>query len=300
MSTLRIGSRGSQLALAQANRVKNALQQQCGVASEIIPIKTQGDLDQTSPLHTIGGKGVFVKNIEIALLNHEIDFAVHSLKDVTSKPSDGLILAGFLQAEAITDALILADPYPSLNELPPGSVIATGSLRRKALLKKIRPDLKTIDIRGNVPTRVEKMKHAGYAGLMLSEAGLIRLGLEPCITQRFTPIQFCPAPGQGVITVQTRIEDETLQTLCRQISHPDQILKSTTELTLLEQLDFDCHAPFGACATLNGQNMSLQLFVANKNMDRFFEEFYTFSTDDRTKKAIKAAEKALTWLSQYE
>ena len=298
---LRIGSRGSKLALIQAERAKSLIQSVRPLWQiEIIVIKTLGDIDRVNPLHKIGGKGVFVKNIEIALANNEIDIAIHSLKDVTSKPVDGLEFAGFLNAEAITDAFIGLEPYKKLSDLPSGSLIATGSLRRKAVLKKYYPELKTVEIRGNVDTRMEKLDRKEFHGILLSEAGLLRLGFKDRITQHFTPREFCPAPGQGVITLQTRRDEVELKQICSSISDPQQFVKSQIEIAFLEHLDFDCHSPLGAHALIKQDQVHLQIFLANQIMDKYLETEFTWELAEAKKGALKAADNVIEWLKINE
>jgi len=231
---IRLGTRASQMALAQAEIVKSKLiAQNPTLTVEICPIITQGDKDLTTPLYEIGGKGVFIKELEKALLDNTVDIAVHSLKDMTSTLATGLHLISFLPAEAVTDALVLKSPYLSFADLPSGAVIATGSLRRKALLKKIRSDISTVDIRGNVITRLEKLQTENFHGLLLSEAGLIRLNRQHLISEHFSAKTFCPAPGQGVIAIETRQQDEKVNAICLSINDQQQHLKSTTELAFL-------------------------------------------------------------------
>jgi len=262
-SSIRLGTRGSKLALAQADIVSQKLSE---FNVKIVVIKTQGDQDITTPLSEMGGKGVFVKALEDALIQNEIDIAVHSLKDVTSAPNEGLRLAGFLKAESSADVLV---SRLKLSELPQGAVIATGSMRRKALLKKSRPDIKTVDIRGNVDTRLKKLDEGGFDGLILSEAGLIRLGLADRVTDRLDVSDFIPAPGQGVITLETRSGEEDLAS---KISDPDQERLSRLELKFLEKVGFDCTVPLGLHAIGMGDEVIIHLFVANDDFSDYYSE----------------------------
>lgn len=299
--TIRIGTRGSALALFQANRVKQTFEAlDESIKCQIKVIITQGDIDLVTPLHAMGGKSAFVRNLEIALYRNEIDIAVHSLKDITSRPLDGLELTGFLAAEAVTDVLILKHPYKTLQELPANAVIATGSLRRKAILKKLKPEIQTADIRGNVHTRLQKLENGQFEGVMLSEAGLMRLNLSHCITQRFTPDVFCPAPGQGVIVMQTRSNDAIPKQLCHSASDTQQMIKSRTELAFLERLEFDCHAPLGAHAMLSKDQIQFKIFLANSSMDKYFEKDFTFTIGRGYEYAVSAAEEVLQWLTENE
>lgn len=298
---IRIGSRGSRLALIQAEKAKALLQlARPKLQFEIIVIKTEGDIDRVSPIHEIGGKGAFVKNIELALCQREIDVAIHSLKDITSRPLQGLELAGFLPAEAITDALVAKKPGQTLANLPAGSLIATGSLRRKAFLQKNYAHLKTIDIRGNVHTRLEKLQKDSFDGLLLSEAGLIRLGLADQISERYTPQQFCPAPGQGVITIQVRHEDLEIKSMATEVSCPKQALKSQIELAFLEKLEFNCHAPLGAYAEVQEDVVQLHVFAANTAMQCFLETKWQWQLSCAMQGARAAALEVIKWLQDNE
>ncbi len=247
MRKIRIGSRGSALAMWQANHAKSLLPNH---DVEIKIIKTEGDLSD-KPLSEIGGKGVFIKSLELALLNNEIDIAVHSFKDVTSDLAPGLQLSGFLKPESVRDALIVGKA--------PVKTIATGSLRRIQLLKKLRPELKTVDIRGNVDTRLKKLDEGQFDGLILSEAGLIRLGLNDRVTESLDPMSFVPAPGQGVICFETR--EGELTDLCDSISDPEQLIISRIERQLLEEIGFDCTVPLGVYSELKDDKILMRVFL---------------------------------------
>ena len=294
---VRIGSRGSKLALIQAEKVKSLLHRvNSDWQYDIVIIKTTGDIDRTSPIHQIGGKGVFIKELENALSRNEIDIAVHSLKDMTSKPLEGFPLVGFLRPEANTDALVARNPHQRLEDLPAGSTVATGSMRRKAVLMQSYPHIRTVDIRGNVNTRLQKLQSGEFDALLLSEAGLIRLGVQDVITQRFDPAEFCPAPGQGVITIQNNAKDTQLLDAIVAISDPEQVIKSKIELSFLERLEFNCHTPLGACTTIAEKNVHMQLFLANEAMDRFLNTTLTWALSDAHKGARNAADMVVSWL----
>ena len=302
MKTVRLGTRGSKLALAQSHIVKEKLRVAFpGMEFLIIPISTKGDLDLTSPLSEIGGKNVFIKELEWALLENKIDIAIHSLKDITSSLMPDLKLSAFLQAEAVNDVLLTKKKLDTLDELPLGARIATGSMRRKALLKKIRPDLLTLDIRGNVLTRIEKLEIGTFDGLILSEAGLTRLGLQNLISYRFDPFTFCPAPGQGVIALETRVKDSFIESLCSSINDKNQAIKSTTELSFLKSVHFDCSAPLGLYAYLEGEeHLKLFGFLANEKMDHFIEETLRFPIEERKEAARALSELFLKWRNHHD
>jgi hydroxymethylbilane synthase len=300
---VRIGTRGSKLALAQADIVKGKLESSFpDIQFEIQVIHTQGDIDLKSPLFEIGGKGVFIKELEVALVKNEIEIAVHSMKDITSALLPGLQLTAFLKAEAVTDVFILSPPYRHFEDLPWGATIATGSLRRRALLKKLRPDIKFTDIRGNVLTRISKLKEGVADGLLLSEAGLIRLGLQDQITYRFNPCIFCPAPGQGVIVLETRSNDEVINKLCKAINNEEQSIKTSTELSFLEKVQFDCRAPLGLYAQIDKAKDTIDFtaFLANLAMDQYIEERLKFPIDERIERASDLASKFMEWRAEHD
>lgn len=301
MKICRLGTRGSKLAVAQVEIVKAKLEKaNPNTKFEIEIIHTQGDIDLTSPLCEIGGKGVFIKELEVALLNKQIDIAVHSLKDITTALPIELQLSAFLPAEAFTDVLILNSKYKHFDDLPLGAILATGSMRRKALLKKIRPDIKTIDIRGNVLTRIEKLNEGSFDGVLLSEAGLIRLQLEHLISYRFNPHLFCPAPGQGVIALESRKDNPDSLKICRSINDRNQEIKSTTELAFLEKVDFDCRAPLGLHAILEKGNLSMITFMATEAMDQYMEQRVELRLDHHLEDSMKLADDFISWREKYD
>jgi len=301
MNVCRLGTRGSKLAVAQVEIVKAKLEKvNPNTKFEIEIIHTQGDIDLTSPLCEIGGKGVFIKELEVALLNKQIDVAVHSLKDMTTALPDELELSGFLPAEAFADVIVLSSKYEYFDELPPGATLATGSMRRKALLKKIRPDIKTADIRGNVLTRISKLNEDAFDGLVLSEAGLIRLHLEHLISHRFNPHLFCPAPGQGVIALESRKDNPDILKICRSINDRNQEIKSTTELAFLEKVGFDCRAPLGLHAILEKGKLSMIAFMATETMDQYMEQRVDFRLDHHLEDSMKLADDFISWREKYD
>jgi hydroxymethylbilane synthase len=242
--TLTIGSRGSQLALWQAHHTATLLAR-CGVATEIKTIKTTGDHLQTASLVQAGGKGLFTKEIEEALLNGQIDLAVHSLKDLPTEHPPGLAIAAIPEREDPRDAMA-GSP---VTQLPNGARVGTSSGRRGAQLKLVRPDLSIEPIRGNVDTRLNKLKAGQYDAIMLAAAGLKRLGLAAEIAQLFTPEEICPAPGQGALAIQTREKDEAFQ-LCAALDHAETRLAVTCERAALAALGGGCQLPIGVYASL--------------------------------------------------
>lgn len=286
---IRLGTRGSRLALAQAEIISARLKKvDPSLIIDTVVISTSGDKDQKASLKDIGGKGVFIKEIEHALLNNTIDLAVHSFKDITSQTAAGLSLSGFLKPESVCDVLIscLALPF---KDIPSGSKIGTGSMRRRALLKRMRNDLEYVDIRGNIDTRISRVDEGVYAGIILSEAGVIRLGLTDKISERFDPELFVPAPGQGVIAVETRAGDDQLYRLCRTACDEEQFLVSSAEFLVLESLGFDCRMPFGMFSRIDKGVLKMKAFYEDLENGNFVEESITGCSEDSLKMAKQLA-----------
>lgn len=258
-----IGTRGSQLARAQTAIVARRIGEVYpDTEIEIKTIVTSGDRDQKNSLAAIGGKGIFIRELEIALIDGSIDIAVHSFKDVTAQLAYGLTLAAFLRPESVCDAMVTRSGI-SFEDLPSGARIGTGSMRRKVQLLRLRPDLQIAEIRGNVDTRIAKVDRGEYDGVMLSEAGLIRLGLTSCIAHRFDPASFYPAPGQGVITIETRKDASVLYETCVAAGDRQQLTVSTAELALLETVGFDCRTPLGVYTGIVGEELRMSGFFVD-------------------------------------
>jgi hydroxymethylbilane synthase len=253
--TLTIGSRGSQLALWQARFVASQLG--CaGVATRIEIIKTTGDHLQTASLAQAGGKGLFTKEIEDALLGRSIDLAVHSLKDLPTESPKGLTIAAIPERENPFDAIV----GKNLMHLREGAKVGTSSGRRAAQLRILRPDLVIEPIRGNVDTRLRKQKAGEFDAILLAAAGLIRLGLEEEIAQIFTANEFCPAPGQGALAIQTRLSDDA-EAVCGRLNHSATSQAVRCERALLSQLGGGCQLPVGAFAQSSGAALDLLAVV---------------------------------------
>ncbi len=268
--TIRVGSRGSDLARMQAETVIRALQaQNPGLHCEWACVTTTGDKDSRS-LSQIGGKGVFIKELEETLLKGRIDLAVHSLKDVTSQPHPELIFSGFLKPESIRDVLIFRQAE-TLHTLSKGATVATGSLRRRYQLLKRRPDLNLIDIRGNVPTRIQKLQDNQWDAVMLSEVGLMRLGISCPYQEPMNPDQFLPAPGQGVVAIEHLNSRTDIQALCEAISDSDQRLISQIELAFLQAVGFDCRMPLGMRTVREGDHIRTHILAATEDFQKEIE-----------------------------
>lgn len=248
MRELIVGSRGSALALKQTGLVIEQLQQQhTGLVCRVKIIKTKGDRIQDTPLAKIGDKGLFVKEIEEALIAGEIDFAVHSAKDLPSELPDELIIAAYPEREDPRDAYISHKGL--LAELPAGATVGTSSLRRKAQLLHIRPDLRITDLRGNLDTRLRKLDENHYDAIILACAGLNRLGLSDCITEILDPEITLPAAGQGVLGIECRAGDNVAGILSV-LDDPETSICITSERSLLSALSAGCQTPVAALANV--------------------------------------------------
>jgi hydroxymethylbilane synthase len=256
---LRIGTRASALATWQANWVASQLAS-TGLQVELVPITTQGDISQRDPIGDLGSPGVFTKELQRALLDERIDLAVHSLKDLPTDPVDGLVLAAVPPREVTADVLISRDKK-SFESLPAGAKIGTGSLRRRAQLLHWRPDVTMHDIRGNVDTRLRKLRDGQYDAIVLAQAGLRRLGLEAEITEHFATDRVLPAVGQGALGIEARSGDQQTTNALRSLNDPSSRAAVLAERALLHALRGGCLAPIGALAVVDDAG-SLQLQAA--------------------------------------
>jgi hydroxymethylbilane synthase len=245
---LRVGTRGSALALWQTERVRSLLAT-LGQETERVDIKTTGDMAPEVPLARIGSRALFTKQIDDALLERRIDLAVHSLKDLPTELPAGIVLGAVSQREDSRDALVGHEPI-TWASIPDDAVIATSSLRRRAQLLNQRPELRIVDLRGNVDTRLAKLdSHPEWTGIVLAAAGLVRLGLEGRIGERFSPATMLPAPGQGALAVTVRAEDATLLALVRRAVHDATTARLVSaERGFLQALEGGCQVPVGAYA----------------------------------------------------
>jgi len=248
--TLTVGTRGSVLALTQTDSVVRAL---CGhnpgLDVRVQRITTKGDALRDVPLAALGGRGVFVDAIEEALRRREIDLAVHSAKDLPSRVPPDLAIAAFLERADARDVLV--SRAGRLEELPPGARVGTSSLRRVSLIHAVRPDVETVDLRGNVDTRLRKLDAGDYDAIMLAAAGLIRLGLGNRITEWLPAESMLPSPGQGALAIEVRSDDHELRTLVRPLAHEPTEAALAAERAFLAQLGVGCAAAVGAYGTLD-------------------------------------------------
>ena len=259
--TLRIATRKSPLALWQAEHVKSRLMEaHDGLNVELVTFTTKGDKILDTPLAKIGGKGLFVKELETAILNGDADIAAHSIKDVPMEFPEGLFLSTILEREEPCDAFV-SNKIDSVQKLPIGATIGTCSLRRKSQLLSKRPDLKIKDLRGNVNSRLQKLDDGNYDAIILACAGLIRLEMSDRIKQRISSSWILPAVGQGAVGLEAREGDEEILSLISVLNHEDTSDRITAERALNKGLEGGCQVPIASYAMLDGDTLHLQALV---------------------------------------
>lgn len=257
--TIRIGTRGSPLALAQTNDVRRRLLAAHGFAEdsiEIVVIKTSGDRIQDRPLSEVGGKGLFTKELEEALLSGAVDLAVHSMKDMQTALPEGLAIGAVLEREDVRDAFISLK-YGSLAEVPPGAMIGTSSLRRRAQVRRLRPDLQVVEFRGNVETRLKKLQDGVADATFLATAGLRRLGMADRITAMVPVTEMLPAVAQGAVGIEIRSNDEAIAELAAPLDHQPTAICVATERAYLARLEGSCRTPIGGLARLENGRLTM-------------------------------------------
>lgn len=279
MDRIRIGTRGSKLALWQANFIQHSLEKlHPDISFEQKIIKTQGDRDQSSSLTKIGGQGVFTKAIEQALLDHEIDMAIHSLKDLPSSMTPGLMLGAVPERGPVEDVLITPGGL-FLNDLPVGAKIASGSIRRRSQILSRRPDLQLTDLRGNIETRIDKLHSTDLDGIIMARAAIVRLGLKNVKYQIFTLDEMLPAIGQGAIGVQVREGDEEIAGIAGSLNDKATNAAVAAERELLKKLDSGCQFPVGGYAIVNLNKLTIYGFVGSENGDKTIREVVESETE---------------------
>ncbi len=261
MKTLRIATRKSPLALWQAEYVKaNLLKHHPHLKIELVTFTTQGDKILDVPLAKIGGKGLFVKELESAMLAGEADLAVHSMKDVPMEYPEGLAITTICEREDPTDAFV-SNNFATFDDLPQGAIVGTSSLRRQCQLRALRPDLVIRDLRGNVGTRLGRLDNNEYDAIILASAGLKRLGLETRLRQQLT--QLLPAVGQGAVGIETRINDTELHRLLAPLHHPQTAVCVQAERAMNRRLQGGCQVPIAGYATIDNQILTLNALVGS-------------------------------------
>lgn len=255
--SIKIGTRGSKLALWQANLVKDQLEEK-GILAELVLYKTTGDLQQKQALHEIGSRGLFTKVLDDALLSQEIDLAVHSSKDIPSVLPDGLEISAFLKREDPRDVLLAVQPDIDLDNFSRKIVVGTSSLRRKSLLNHFAPNCEVKVIRGNVDTRIAKMKAGEYDAVMLAYAGVKRLGFTNLVRRKLNVNTFTPAIGQGAIGVMSRVGAKGINKVREVLNHKETEFAVVAERALLRRLEGGCTTPIFGLATVMGNSLSMQ------------------------------------------
>ena len=295
-SPLRIGTRGSPLALAQAYETRDRLSIAFGLSLnsfEIVVIKTTGDKVLNRPLKEIGGKGLFTKEIEEALLQESIDIAVHSMKDMPVQQPDGLILDTFLPREDVRDAFV-SRIHKSLADIPQGATVGTSSLRRKAQLMSKRPDLKIVEFRGNVQTRLKKLDDGVAECTFLAVAGLNRLKMEDIITAPISTDEMLPAVAQGAIGIERREKDIKVATMLEAIHNSTTGLLLSAERAFLEALDGSCETPIAGLAEFKNENLRFRGEILKTDGSEVYSDEQVVSKEDATLVGIEMAHKLLS------
>jgi hydroxymethylbilane synthase len=263
-AVVRIGTRASELAMRQARLVEAALLAR-GIASELVTFKTTGDKNLDQPLSEIGAKGLFTRELEVALSKNKIDCAVHSLKDLPTETPDGLEILAHLEREDPRDVLVVnrQTGAENLDDLPAGSRVGTSSLRRRAQLLARRPDLEVVELRGNVPTRLGKVESGRVHAAILAAAGLIRLEVERRITMFLEPPDWLPAAGQGAIAIQVRSDDTRMRDIVGPLDHQPTSTATRAERAFLTALEGGCQVPIGALVSDAGGTPTLYGMLAD-------------------------------------
>ncbi|AZU46741.1 porphobilinogen deaminase [Aeromonas hydrophila] len=270
--TLKIATRKSPLALWQANFVKDRLEALYPeLQVELVPMSTQGDKILDTPLAKVGGKGLFVKELETAMLEGRADIAVHSMKDVPVEFPEGLGLHTICEREDPRDAFV-SNRFGQIDELPQGAVVGTSSLRRQCQLRAARPDLVIRDLRGNVNTRLAKLDAGEYDAIILAAAGLKRLEMTHRITAFIEPEQSLPANGQGAVGIECRLDDHELHALLAPLEHPETRIRVLTERAMNRALQGGCQVPIGAYALVQGEEVWLRGLVGSPDGSRVIRD----------------------------
>ena len=294
MKILKIGSRGSDLALKQTNHVKKLLQEKYpDLKIEIQVIKTKGDINLETSIEDLGGKSAFTSEIENQILKNDIDIAIHSLKDLPIRLMDGLIYLGSPDREDVRDVFI-SNKWNCIDEIPENGVIATGSIRRKAQLLSFRPDLKIINLRGNIDTRLRKLDDLGWDGIITAAAAMHRLGLNARITQYLDVEHFIPAACQGALGIEVS-SNNNLISMLSSIVDENVTLCCKAERLFLSKMESGCFAPIGCLANIDmNQEFTMTGYVASRNGEKELKKTMIGNIESHEKVAMNLAEYLIT------
>jgi len=290
---IRIATRRSALALWQANHVAELLRSFAAVGSvELVPLSTRGDEILDKSLQKIGGKGLFIKELEVAMHEGDADIAVHSMKDVPAVMPPGFCIAAVLQRANHADALVSANGG-NLDTLPQGALIGSSSLRRQAQLKLLRPDLRIEPLRGNVNTRLAKLGNGDYDAIILAAAGLERLGLENHISQQFSPEQMLPAAAQGVIGIECLESRRELRDVLNKLDHEPTVRTTAAERAIARTLQASCQSPVATHAVMEGSSITVTALVAMPDGSRSIRDTVSGPSTDAEKLGQELANRLL-------
>lgn len=289
-----VGTRGSKLALIQTNWVVEELKKaNPEIEFEVKVIKTKGDLITHLPLHKIGDKGLFTKEIEQQLLDKEIDLAIHSMKDMPSILPEGLKFANVPKREDPRDVLVLKEGYTNLDDLPKGAKIGTGSKRRTYQLLKYRPDLEIVPIRGNIDTRIRKIEDENLHGVVLAAAGLIRANLKERISYYLPPNIMVPAPAQGALAIEIREHDSSIEEIVSHIKDEITEIQVAAERGFLTGVNGSCHIPMGAYCDIKDDNITLTGLYGDEDGDKLVIKSLDGKVKDASKLGFELADMVL-------
>jgi hydroxymethylbilane synthase len=293
-TTVRIATRKSALALWQAEYVKAQLEHfHPNISVELVPMTTKGDIILDTPLAKVGGKGLFVKELEVAMLENRADIAVHSMKDVPVEFPEGLGLEIICPREDPRDAFI-SNKIKSFDELPQGAIVGTSSLRRQCQIKALRPDLDIRDLRGNVNTRLAKLDNGDYDAIILAAAGMIRLEMPERIQEFIEPEVMLPANGQGAVGIECRIDDENIKALLAPLGCETTRIRVLAERSMNRALEGGCQVPIGSYAVIDNNNVYLRGLVGAVDGSKIITDNVTGDSANAEQLGLTLAEKLLS------
>ncbi|MBT8087437.1 MAG: hydroxymethylbilane synthase [Gammaproteobacteria bacterium] len=290
---IRIATRKSALALWQANHVADALRELDGVEGiELVPLSTRGDEILDRSLQKIGGKGLFIKELEIAMQRGEADIAVHSMKDVPADMPEGFCIAALLERANHADALVTTNGA-ELGDLPQDALVGSSSLRRQAQLRMMRPDLRIEPLRGNVNTRLSKLENGDYDAIVLAAAGLERLGLTRNVSQEFKPEEMLPAAAQGVVGIECEADNALLREILGRLNHATTVQTTLAERAIARELEASCQSPVATHAVVSGDELTVTALVALPDGSEFIRDSVSGSASQAEALGVELAQRLL-------